>query len=423
MSFISYAQNLEDVMLWRALKHVENGFYIDVGANDPVIESVTKSFYDRGWHGINIEPIKKHLQDLTLARERDINLLAAAGQQHGQIEVWECEVRGWATASKEVIAMHETNGYSGKYHKVPVFPLKDICAQYVEKEIHFLKIDVEGFEKNVIDGMDFHNYRPWIVIVEATKPNSSEEAHHLWESNLLDNNYQLAYSDGLNRFYLASERSELLINLRYPPNVFDRYIRVEQINSQFKLQEAEAKAQQVNDRATQAEAQAQQASDRATQAEAQAHQSSERAVLAETRALHAEVLAQQFASQLGSLYNKKSWRICIPLPWTLQQFRKLREHGLKFFIKSLAKKVFGKLMPFVMSRPLLKKWSKKIANRLGVADRLKHLALNIPHMEQLVSGEEKQNFSLADLTRLSTHARQVYSDLKAAIDQQRKGSH
>jgi hypothetical protein len=45
MSFISYAQNFEDVMLWRALQHVERGFYIDVGANDPTIDSVTKAFY------------------------------------------------------------------------------------------------------------------------------------------------------------------------------------------------------------------------------------------------------------------------------------------------------------------------------------------------------------------------------------------
>ena len=52
MSFVSYAQNFEDVMLWRALKHIDCGFYIDVGAQDPVIDSVTKSFYDHGWRGV-----------------------------------------------------------------------------------------------------------------------------------------------------------------------------------------------------------------------------------------------------------------------------------------------------------------------------------------------------------------------------------
>ena len=45
--FVSYAQNYEDVMLWRALKHVKKGFYVDVGANDPKFDSVTQAFYGR----------------------------------------------------------------------------------------------------------------------------------------------------------------------------------------------------------------------------------------------------------------------------------------------------------------------------------------------------------------------------------------
>ena len=40
--FTSYAQNFEDVMLWRALKHVQKGTYVDVGAQHPVIDSVSK---------------------------------------------------------------------------------------------------------------------------------------------------------------------------------------------------------------------------------------------------------------------------------------------------------------------------------------------------------------------------------------------
>lgn len=68
MKLISYAQNHEDIMLWRALKSVQNGFYVDVGANDPVLDSVTKLFYDRGWSGINIEPLSCHYDALMLQR-------------------------------------------------------------------------------------------------------------------------------------------------------------------------------------------------------------------------------------------------------------------------------------------------------------------------------------------------------------------
>jgi hypothetical protein len=62
MTFISYAQNQGDVMLYRALGDVKQGFYIDVGAQDPVIDSVTKAFYDGGWHGIDIEPSTEYFQ-------------------------------------------------------------------------------------------------------------------------------------------------------------------------------------------------------------------------------------------------------------------------------------------------------------------------------------------------------------------------
>ena len=57
MTVISYAQNFEDVMLWRALQHVGAGYYVDIGANDPVVDSVTRWFYEQGWSGLNIEPV------------------------------------------------------------------------------------------------------------------------------------------------------------------------------------------------------------------------------------------------------------------------------------------------------------------------------------------------------------------------------
>jgi len=225
MSFVSFAQNFEDVMLWRALKHVENGFYIDVGANDPSIDSVTKAFYERGWRGINIEPLPSHFGDLSRNRPRDINLQCAAGATSGEIKVWECDVRGWATASADIVAQHTAEGHEGTFHNVPVFTLADICTQHVSGEIHFLKIDVEGFEKSVIDGADFSRFRPWILVIEATKPNSTEEIHGEWEHIVLSANYDLGYTDGLNRFYVAAEHKELLESLRYPPNVFDGFIR------------------------------------------------------------------------------------------------------------------------------------------------------------------------------------------------------
>jgi len=351
MSFVSYAQNFEDVMLWRALKHIENGFYIDVGANDSAIDSVTKAFYERGWRGINIEPLLSHYTDLTEERPRDINLRCAAGAANAEIKVWECDIRGWATASAEVIAQHMGNGLTGVYHKVPVYPLWEICDRYVTGEIHFLKIDVEGFEKPVIDGMDFSRFRPWILVIEATRPNSIEEIHDEWEVDIISAGYILAYADGLNRFYVAKEHTELLSSLRYPPNVFDGFIRSEQLASEMKAGQAEAKARQAEAKARQAEVKAQQAEAKARQAEAKvrqaeakvrqaeakAQQAEAKARQAERKAVLAETKKQQAEATLNAIYLSRSWRATYGIRWLSYQASTLRAQGITKQLKAIVK--------------------------------------------------------------------------------------
>lgn len=53
-SMISYAQNLEDILL-RMTFPSNKGFYIDVGVVFPTIDSVIRLFHDVGWNGINVE--------------------------------------------------------------------------------------------------------------------------------------------------------------------------------------------------------------------------------------------------------------------------------------------------------------------------------------------------------------------------------
>ena len=76
---ISYAQNYEDVILNRAFGGKPRGFYIDVGAWDPTVDSVTKHFYDLGWSGINVEPAAEPFRALQTERPRDLNLQVALG--------------------------------------------------------------------------------------------------------------------------------------------------------------------------------------------------------------------------------------------------------------------------------------------------------------------------------------------------------
>ena len=142
MTLISYSQNHEDILLWRALKHIENGFYIDVGASDPQEDSVTYLFYKQGWNGINIEPSLQSYERLCKERDRDIYLCCAAGSYEGQITFYEVPTRGWSTSNPET-GQYYFNNKNAVLREVEVLRLDTIIKNCNANTIHFLKIDVE----------------------------------------------------------------------------------------------------------------------------------------------------------------------------------------------------------------------------------------------------------------------------------------
>lgn len=241
MSFISYAQNFEDVMLWRALSGIEKGFYIDVGANDPEDDSVTNAFYDRGWRGINIEPEKRFFDRLQEQRDRDINLDIAVSDRPEDIEIYFFETRGWSTGNKEVAEAHKAEGREYTVEKIRTKSLDTICHEYDVKEVHFLKIDVEGAEKSVLQSFSFDDIRPWIVVIEATRPNTNIDISSDWEWILLEQDYHFAYFDGINKFYLSKEHLDLMHAFRAPPNIMDDFIRVSQYIAEERVSSYEDK--------------------------------------------------------------------------------------------------------------------------------------------------------------------------------------
>ena len=361
MNFISYAQNQEDVLLWRALKNVENGFYIDVGANDPEEDSVTKAFYDQGWNGINIEPLPEHHKKLFENRTRDINLAIAAGEKNGSLILSDVvSTRGWASLNEDVVANYKDKGIELTTHRVQVQTLANICDEYVTGDIHFLKVDVEGFETEVVRGMDFDKWRPWIVVIEAIFPNSEEVSYEGWESILIKHCYDFAYFDGLNRYYVAEEHNDLLSAFKVQPNVFDDYVKAGHNIAVETALQAEAKAQTLKSDLTQSE-------DLLHQKEKEAHDLSGKLEASKLKvdelnksSHHWYLEAGRIGQELQSAYDSKSWVIT----WPMRQLSKFIQWffclpaqlvtWLVYLPKRIVKWLVLKVMVFMQKHPALK---------------------------------------------------------------------
>jgi FkbM family methyltransferase len=213
--FLSRAQNLEDIVLWRALRHVTDGRYIDIGACDPRWLSVSRGFYEQGWRGVHFEPLPASAAKLRADRPDEPVHQIALADHDGMLTFFVSSVEGNSTGVPELAAA------DAPQVSVPVRTLASFGAGWAGTEVHWMKIDVEGMEAAVLRGWDARLLRPWVLVVEATRPNSTEPNHAEWEPIVLAAGYRFALFDGLNRFYVAEEHLELLPTVSIPGNIFD----------------------------------------------------------------------------------------------------------------------------------------------------------------------------------------------------------
>ena len=233
---LSYAQNGEDVVLQRAFRDLEcPGFYVDIGACHPTEDSVTHHFYERGWRGINVEPDAVLHAGLAQARPRDVNLRAAVGRARGKATFQPTATRGHGTLHADLA---RSRAGEADAIRVPVLTLPDLIDLYgpEEGEVAFLKVDVEGWEAEVLASGDWGRHRPVVIVVEAVDE-EGRPTHEAWEPDLLANRYRFALFDGLNRFYVREEDAErFLTRLAAPANVLDGWRHAREVDAERRIE-------------------------------------------------------------------------------------------------------------------------------------------------------------------------------------------
>lgn len=164
---VFYSQEGQDKFLeTNVFKGYKNGVFVDVGAHDGVSLNNTLYFEKNNqWTGINVEPIPKIFDKLVVNRPNCININCAVSNNNGNAEFicntgytemlsglkTEYDPQHFVRLNNEI----KQHGGNTETITVNTKKLETILDDNGIKHIHYLSIDVEGAEFEVIKSINF----------------------------------------------------------------------------------------------------------------------------------------------------------------------------------------------------------------------------------------------------------------------------
>jgi FkbM family methyltransferase len=188
----------EQLLVRLFFENVGEGYFVEVGANDPVHSSQTWHLEQRGWRGILIEPIAELCENLRSSRVGSIIVEAACGapEHRGQVQFYIADGFSRSTLKTNAVSL---NVSFKRTDFVNLRTLDDILEDIDPPTIDFVSIDVEGLQLDVLRGFSLHKYRPQLLLVEDHLYNLKTHRH------LMKCNYRLVKRTTRNNWYVPRE--------------------------------------------------------------------------------------------------------------------------------------------------------------------------------------------------------------------------
>lgn len=216
---VSYSQCGEDLIVGFILSQITTSKsinYCDIGANAPWKFSNTAKFYlknKRNHTGVLVEPDPVLASILKRKRSKDIvvNKGVKSGEESANVlEFYQMSSNTLNTFSYKEAQYYETLGYQiNNKLDIEVIDINELLVQYFDnKVIHFLSVDVEGLDYEILKTMDFEKFRPVCICVETINfvPNGMAIKDNKIVDLLVNNGYFEYAFTGINSIFVDRDR-------------------------------------------------------------------------------------------------------------------------------------------------------------------------------------------------------------------------
>lgn len=203
----SYSQDGEDLIINQKLKNIKKGTYVDIGCYHPLEINNTALLHQRGWSGINIDISKLSIKLFNFHRPNDLNLNIAVSNKNKISEIyWQKSLSKITTIKKKI----SKNIFQGKIKKTKITSktLTKILdeSKYKNKTIHFLNIDAEGSDFDVLKSLNFKKYKPKMICIEIFPKNGDFSKFNLKNTKiykfLVKKKYKIQWSGYFSHIFM-----------------------------------------------------------------------------------------------------------------------------------------------------------------------------------------------------------------------------
>ncbi len=197
-----YSQHGEDFLINKIFKGKTTGYYVEIGCLDGIEFSNTYFFERIGWKGVCIEAHQDFIVALKKNRAKAFVVHCAVGELNKEsVTFYANKLGSLSTLDKTQEDRWKTNYkdyfYGFDEQKVPMRTLTSIFDDLQIQAIDFISLDIEGYEVQALEGLDFNKYKPTVFIIEYKDETHQQQLERI----LIPQGYFYLSKIGCNLFY------------------------------------------------------------------------------------------------------------------------------------------------------------------------------------------------------------------------------